>query len=110
MHGAAPHGLVMVHEPGRTKHHGWEDESHDHLQPLLPFIRLHEQVASLVAPCRVMAVALHTGRLAEPEARAEIARIGAETGLPTDDPVRFGGQRLFAAIRAQFETVPVTAG
>jgi uncharacterized NAD-dependent epimerase/dehydratase family protein len=110
MHGAAPHGLVMVHEPGRMKHHGWEDEPGDHLQPLLPFIRLHEQVASLVAPCRVTAVALHTGRLPEPEARAEIARIAAETGLPTDDPVRFGGGRLFDAIRAQFETAPVTAG
>jgi uncharacterized NAD-dependent epimerase/dehydratase family protein len=105
IHGAAPHGLVMVHEPGRKHHHGWESEPGDHLQPLLPFIRLHEQVASLVAPCRVVAVALHTGRMPEPEARAEIARIAAETGLPTDDPVRFGADRLLEGIVAQFETV-----
>jgi uncharacterized NAD-dependent epimerase/dehydratase family protein len=103
IHGATPHGLVMVHEPGRTQHHGWEDEPGDHLQPLLPFIRLHEQVAGLVAPSRVVAVALHTGRLAEQEARAEIARVAAETRLPTDDPVRFGGVRLLEGIRAQFE-------
>jgi uncharacterized NAD-dependent epimerase/dehydratase family protein len=105
IHGAAPHGLVMVHEPGRKHHHGWEDEPDDHLQPLLPFIRLHEQVASLVAPCRVVAVALHTGRMSEPEAHAEIARIAAETGLPSDDPVRFGADRLLEGIRAQLETV-----
>jgi uncharacterized NAD-dependent epimerase/dehydratase family protein len=104
IHGAAPHGLVMVHEPGRRQHHGWEDEPGDHLQPLLPFIRLHEQVASLVAPCRVVAVALYTGRLREPEARAEIARVAAETGLPTDDPVRFGAERLLDGIRAQLES------
>ena len=50
IHGATPHGMVLVHEPGRTEHHGWEGQPGDHLQPLLPFIRLHEQVAGLVAP------------------------------------------------------------
>jgi uncharacterized NAD-dependent epimerase/dehydratase family protein len=103
IHGAAPHGLVMVHEPGRTQHHGWEDVPGDHVQALLPFIRLHEAIASLVAPCRVVAVALHTGRMTEGAARAEIARVAAETGLPTDDPVRFGGERLLDGIRLQLD-------
>ena len=47
-----------------------------------------------------MAVALNTSLYPDDdEARAVIAAIAAETGLPTDDPVRFGPDRLWAAIR-----------
>ena len=27
LHGSAPHAMVMVHEPGRVLHHGWEDRA-----------------------------------------------------------------------------------
>ncbi len=105
IHGATPHGMVMVHEPGRAQHHGWEDVPGDHMQPLVPFIRLHEAVAGMVAPSKVVAIALHTGQMSESAARAEIARVAEETGLPTDDPVRFGGERLMDGIRAQLADV-----
>jgi uncharacterized NAD-dependent epimerase/dehydratase family protein len=49
-------------------------------------------------PAVVAAVALHTGGLDEHDARAEIARVGAETGLTTDDPVRFGADTLLDAV------------
>jgi uncharacterized NAD-dependent epimerase/dehydratase family protein len=101
IHGATPHGMVMVHEPGRAEHHGWEGTPGDSLKALVPFIRLHEQVAGLVRPSKVVAVALHTGALSESAARTEIARVADETGLPTDDPVRFGGERLMDGIREQ---------
>jgi uncharacterized NAD-dependent epimerase/dehydratase family protein len=51
----------------------------------------------------VAAVALNTSLLAETEARFEIERVAAETGLPVDDPYRFGPDRLFAALRATLE-------
>ena len=102
IHGATPQGMVLVHEPGRTSHHGWEGRPGDELEPLVPFIRLHEQIAGLVAPSRVVAIALNTTRMPEAEARKEIARVAAETGLPTDDPVRFGAERLMDGIRAVF--------
>src|SRR3954470_24210837 len=88
IHGATPHAMVLVHKAGLTEH------DFDHLPEasfpiasLRPFIDLHEKVAGLVAPSKVVAVALNTSAIAsEDDARAEIARIEAETGLPTDDP------------------------
>jgi uncharacterized NAD-dependent epimerase/dehydratase family protein len=65
----------------------------------VPTIEVHERVASLVAPSVVAAIALNTGRLGEDEARAEIQRTATETGLPTDDPYRFGGDLLVRALQ-----------
>ncbi|HLO34958.1 MAG TPA: DUF1611 domain-containing protein, partial [Candidatus Deferrimicrobium sp.] len=93
IHGATPHAMVLVHKAGQTVH------DFDHLPDvsfpiadLRPFIELHERLAGLVAPSKVVAIALNTSAIAgDDDARAEIARVAAETGLPVDDPVRFGG-------------------
>ncbi|HEV8516410.1 MAG TPA: DUF1611 domain-containing protein [Candidatus Limnocylindrales bacterium] len=112
IHGSTPHAMVMVHEPGREFHHGWEGQEVHRLEPLPSFIRLHEEVAALVRPSVVAAVALNTSRFGESEARHEIARTADETGLPTDDPVRFGGKALLDALRDALpgETRPLAAG
>jgi uncharacterized NAD-dependent epimerase/dehydratase family protein len=102
IHGTTPHAMVMVHKPGMADH------DFDHLPglhfpiaPLPPFIALHEQVAGLVAPSKVVAVALNTSLIHdEAEARRIIAATGEETGLPCDDPVRFGGEGLWRSIEA----------
>jgi uncharacterized NAD-dependent epimerase/dehydratase family protein len=107
IHGTTPHAMVLVHRPGLTEH------DFDHLPdvsfpiaPLRPFIDLHEQVAALVAPSRVVAVALNTSLLpGDDDARREIRRIAEETGLPCDDPVRFGPARLWADVRAALEAL-----
>jgi uncharacterized NAD-dependent epimerase/dehydratase family protein len=105
VHGSAPQAMVLVHEPGRLGHHGWEGE--DGLgSPLLSVaenIELYERVAAVVAPSKVVAIALNTGSLSEIEARAEIARLASETGLPVDDPYRFGPHELFARIHGSME-------
>ncbi len=108
IHGMTPHAMVLVHKPGL------EDHDFDHLpgrtfpiQSLLPFIALHEQVAGLVAPSRVVAIALNTSLIpSDDDARDEIARTAAETGLPCDDPVRFGADRLWTAIETGVEALP----
>jgi len=102
VHGATPHALVLVHEPGRRVHHGWEDRSGHaaDIKPLRQTIEAYELVAGLVAPSRVLGIALNTSRLAESAARAEIARVESESGLVADDPVRFGAQRLLDALRS----------
>lgn len=103
IHGATPHGMVLVHEPSRSEHHGWEGRPGGGLHPLASLIRIHEDIAALVAPSRVVGIALHTTQLPEGEARAEIARVAQETGLPVDDPVRFGAERLLDGIRSRLE-------
>jgi uncharacterized NAD-dependent epimerase/dehydratase family protein len=108
IHGATPHAMVLVHQPGLADH----DFAHvpDRVFPLAPlpaFIDLHERVASVVAPSRVVAVALNTSLIADPdEARRVIAATEAETGLPCDDPFRFGPERLWPRIRTAVEALP----
>jgi uncharacterized NAD-dependent epimerase/dehydratase family protein len=108
IHGATPQAMVMVHKPGLEAH------DFDHLPDVsfpiarLPeFIRLHETVAGLVAPSRVVAIALNTSLYPDPsDARRVIEATAAETGLPADDPVRFGGARLWSAIHAGVDALP----
>ena len=54
-----------------------------------------------------MAIACNTSLYPDDaEARRIIEAIEAETGLPTDDPVRFGPDRLWAAVRERVEALP----
>ena len=96
-HGSAPHLLVLCHEAGRTEIEGAGGGPHP-IPPLRELVELHEGLALPARPARVAAVALNTRDLAEPEARAAIAAAEVETGLPADDPVRFGAGRLVTAL------------
>jgi uncharacterized NAD-dependent epimerase/dehydratase family protein len=112
IHGATPQAMVMVHKPGLPDH-DW-----DHLPEVsfpiarLPeFIRAHETIAAMVAPSKVVAVALNTMLIPdEAEARQVVAEIEAETGLPTADPVRFGPAGLWARVREAVDALPWVAG
>jgi uncharacterized NAD-dependent epimerase/dehydratase family protein len=53
-----------------------------------------------VRPADVVAVSLKTNRLSEADALAAIAATEGETGLPADDPVRFGSGKLLDAVLA----------
>jgi len=108
IHGATPQAMIMVHKPGLAEH------DFDHLPeasfPIasLPgYIELHERIAGLVAPSRVVAVALNTSLYPDDgEARRIIEATAAETGLPADDPVRFGADGLWRAIRDGVNALP----
>jgi D-glutamate N-acetyltransferase len=96
-HGSAPHLLVLCHEPGRDVIEGAGGGPHP-IPPLSDLVELHERTALPARPARVAAVALNTRALDEDEAEAAIAAAGEETGLPADDPVRFGAERLVRAV------------
>ena len=108
IHGSTPHAMVMVHKPGLENHDF--DHRPDARFPIakLPgFIKLHEQVAGLVAPSKVVGIALNTMLYPnDADARRVIDEIAAETGLPTDDPVRFGADRLWPAVRDAVDALP----
>lgn len=108
IHGTAPHAMILVHMPGRADHDlDHEPERRAPIKALPGFIRAHEEIASLVAPSTVVAVALNTSLIEdEAEARRVIEATAAETGLPVADPVRFGGDALWAEIEAAVDALP----
>ncbi len=109
IHGATPQAMVMVHKPG------------------LSGARLRPPARRLV-PDRRAARASSTSTSGWPASwhrrrswpsrstrrstrtrtrrRRIIATVAAETGLPTDDPVRFGADRLWPQIRERVDALP----
>ena len=100
-HGSAPDLLLLCHESGRTEIEGVGGGPHLS-PPLRDLVELHERLALPAKPARVAAIALNTRNLGEAEARAEIAAAEEETGLPADDPVRFGAGKLLGKLLAAF--------
>ena len=97
IHGSVPHAFVLCHKAGMTEVEGLPG----HPLPSLPeLVALHEAISLPRRKARVAAIALNTRDLDESGARAAIAETEAETGLPADDPVRFGSARLVDAVLA----------
>jgi uncharacterized NAD-dependent epimerase/dehydratase family protein len=100
IHGSAPHAFVLCHRAGATEVEGYPG----HPLPSLPdLVELHERIALPLRPARVACLALNTAHLDEPEARRAISEAADETGLPADDPVRFGAGPLLEAVLTAFE-------
>lgn len=95
LHGAAPTELVLCHDPARSTLIDYDRAERPSLTRL---ILSYEDLCTYVRPARVAAIAVNSSSLIERDARALIARVEAETGLPADDVVRFGGDQLAAAL------------
>jgi uncharacterized NAD-dependent epimerase/dehydratase family protein len=100
IHGSAPHAFVLCHLAGTTEIEGYPGHA---LRSLPELVELHERVALPRRPARVEAIALNTRGLAEDAARAAVAVAEEETGLPADDPVRFGPGKLADALLGEPE-------
>jgi uncharacterized NAD-dependent epimerase/dehydratase family protein len=98
IHGSAPHAFVLCHRAGTTEIEGYPGHS---LTSLADLVALHETISLPARKAPVAAIALNTRGLEEDEARAAVAQAEAETGLPADDPVRFGPERLLDAVLAR---------
>ena len=97
LHGSAPDVLVLVHKAGATALRNYPDLP---LQSLPDLVSAYEAIAAPVRPARVAAVALNTSTLDEDAARAAVADAESATGLPADDVVRFGAERVLDAVLA----------
>jgi uncharacterized NAD-dependent epimerase/dehydratase family protein len=95
VHGAVPHAYVLCHKAGATVVEGYPDHA---LPPLTDLVELYERSSLPARPASVAAIALNTAELAEDDARRAIDESHAETGLPADDPVRFGAGPLLDAV------------
>ena len=95
MHGALPHAMVLCAQPSRTT---IDSNSWVRIPPLREMVALHETVTRPLRESPVIAIALNTFDLGELEAREAVARVAAETGLPTTDPVRYDPAPIAEAI------------
>lgn len=95
LHGSAPHALVFCHRAGHT---AIEEPPYTELPPLREMISTLELMARDLRPAPVACVALNTRGLEEEAARAAIAEVEAETGLPTGDVLRGDAPRLWDAV------------
>jgi uncharacterized NAD-dependent epimerase/dehydratase family protein len=99
VHGSVPHAFVLCHAAGATEIEG--SPGHP-IPPLTELIELHERISLPARKATVVCIAVNTAAIASDEdARAAIQEIGQETGLPADDPVRFGAQHLLDALLAR---------
>ena len=100
--GCAPDLFVMCVDTDRTS-----IEEHDvPLPPLPEMIRAYEALVKAVKPAHCAVVAVNTAALDDAHARAAIADAEALTGLPADDVVRFGGAKLWLALREAAKHTP----
>jgi uncharacterized NAD-dependent epimerase/dehydratase family protein len=100
LRGTQPTHLVLVHRARMTH---LQEFPHIPVPPLDRVVALYETVAAAggaFPDVPVVAIALNTWNLSESEARAEIAAVAAETGLPCADVVRSGAESLLDAILA----------
>ena len=96
IHGSAPHAFVLCHRAGSIEIEGCPGHP---IPPLAELVELHERIALPRRPAKVACIALNTADLEmDDDARDEVAVVAAETGLPTDDPVRFGAGNLLDAL------------
>jgi uncharacterized NAD-dependent epimerase/dehydratase family protein len=97
LHGSLPHAMIMCHQPSRRtfRHNEWLP-----IPPLRDVIQLHESIAAPLRPAKTIGVSLNTADLSDIDARASIARVEKETGLPTTDPVRYDASALVEAVLA----------
>jgi uncharacterized NAD-dependent epimerase/dehydratase family protein len=99
VHGAAPHLFVLCHAAGTTEIEGCPGHA---IPPLRELVELHERIALPARKAKVACIALNTARIEdEDDARSAIIAVADETGLPADDPVRFGAQHLLDALLAR---------
>ena len=96
VHGAQPDAMILCHEPGRKNVRRLSNRPMPSIEET---IIAHEQAAKVTNPaCKVVGVSLDTHRMSKADAQAAVKQIGAETGLPTTDPIRFGASVLADAI------------
>ena len=73
------------------------------IPPIPAVIKLYEavsQAAGALTAAKVVGIALITRDMARDDASESIDALERETGLPVQDPVRFGGHRLARALMA----------
>ncbi|MCC6326747.1 MAG: DUF1611 domain-containing protein [Candidatus Brocadia sp.] len=95
LHGSAPQGLILCHQPTRKTLRHFNDFP---ILPLSYLIDLYEKLAQPVYPCRVLGISLNCFGMTDRDALQEIQRVERETKLPATDPIKFGVSKFIDSI------------
>lgn len=106
LHGCLPDALLLAHKSGSRAIENYKEVA---LPPLPELVAAYEGVLRPLRPTRVAAIALNTVELDEVEARRAIAAAEDECGLPADDAVRFGPERLLRGVLDFLQEPPLPA-
>lgn len=93
IHGALPSKLILCHRAKRE----FIKNTKVKIESLRQFIKVYEEISLPLRKAKVHGVGLNTFGLNDSEARIEIKKAENETGLPADDVIRFGGEKLLKA-------------
>lgn len=98
IHGGQPDALIICHEPTRTHMRGLPG----YTPPSIAQVRDTALTLARVAnpACVAVGVSVNTQHMADAEAKAYLAQVEAETGLPATDPFRYGAGKLVDALAA----------
>ncbi len=95
MRGACATHLILCHKAGLQELA--TQDSGVRIPPLKDVMRLNEAVAAAagaLTPATTSAIAINTTGLSEGAARDTISQLESETGVPVQDVVRFGAEKL----------------
>ncbi|QUS35905.1 N-acetyltransferase DgcN [Falsirhodobacter algicola] len=98
IHGGQPDALVICHEPTRDHMRGLPGYSLPSLEAVRDMALALARVAN--PACTVAGYSINTQHMAEDEAKAYLAKVEADLGLPATDPFRFGAGKLVDALDA----------
>lgn len=92
--GALPHGLILCHQPTREVIRNYRVS----IPPLSELVRLYRTALGGIYEPPVIGIALNTFDMTEEAALSAIDSAERETGLPAEDPVRFGPDALVECV------------
>lgn len=96
LHGSMPDKLVLCHEAGRERIHGYEKTR---LPPLKDYVSIYEGLAEPVHETQVVAGALNTQYLdGDKEARDAVNDFSEKIGAPATDPIRFDAKEIIGDV------------
>ncbi|MEM7194355.1 MAG: DUF1611 domain-containing protein [Pseudomonadota bacterium] len=98
MRGSCATHLIMCHRAGQSH---LRKPEHVEIPPLKELIQLNEALCGVcgsLTPAKTVGIALNTVRLDDATAKAEIKKLEDETGLPVDDVVRYGAEKIADAV------------
>jgi len=96
IHGGQPDALILCHEPTRPHMRGLPGYTAPTLEALRDVALTLARVAN--PACVVVGVSVNTQHMSDEEAKAYLAKVEADMGLPATDPFRYGADKLVDAL------------